>query len=215
MSATYSHLMQNLVCQKCTLAALQSSTGIASSSRMSLLRNFPVRTSAFTIRPLSTTNRLFSVTSDWQGRKPDEHAVNRTEEKDVQSEQSQAGMREKDRHMSGNDAGKEENVSQGVSEADQNKSNTRAKEDSPEAPGPVIGMNDERGGVSCTMLDVLSVANRLACRKGTKVDGEDRIRGGDQAPFACSGVIEWNAFTRISVGKQETFDKRVCAICLL
>lgn len=113
------------------------------------------------------------MTSDWQGRKPDEHAVNRTEEKDVQSEQSQAGMREKDRHMSGKDAekGKEENVSQGVSEVDQNNSNQRAKKESPEAPGPVIGMNDERGGVSYPMLDVLLVANILGCRKGIE-DGQ-------------------------------------------
>ena len=151
MNATYAPFLRSLLCQKCRIAALHSSIRISSSSRMPLLRNLPVRTSAFTTRPLSTSSRLLSVTSDWKGREPDEHAVNRTEEKDVQSEQSQAGMREKERHMSGNDAetGKEENVSQGVSEADQNKSNARAKEEAPKAPGPVIGMNDERGGVSC------------------------------------------------------------------
>ena len=151
MNATYTSFLRRLVCQKCMTAALHSSIRISSSSRMPLVQNLSVRISAFTVRPLSTSNRLCSVTSDWQGRKPDEHAVNRTEEKDVQSEQSQAGMREKERHMSGNDAepGKEENVSQGVSEADQNNSNARAKEEAPEAPGPIIGMNDERGGVSC------------------------------------------------------------------
>ena len=29
--------------------------------------------------------------------------------------------------------------------------NERAKKDHPEAPGPVIGMNDERGGVSLSL----------------------------------------------------------------
>lgn len=204
MNATYSHVMRSLVCQKCTTAAIQSSTRIRSPLRMSLLRNFPLRTSALTTRPLSTSNRLFSATSDWQGRKPDEHAVNRTEEKDVQSQQSQAGMREKERHMSGKDAekGKEENISQGVSEADQNNSNPRAKEESPEAPGPVIGMNDERGGVSYSMLDVLSVADRLARRKGIKADGEYvRIREGGQAPFACLGFIDGMHFYK-SIGRK-------------
>lgn len=36
--------------------------------------------------------------------------------------------------------------SQAASEADQGNHNERAKKDHPEAPGPVIGMNDERGG---------------------------------------------------------------------
>lgn len=46
------------------------------------------------------------------------------------------------------EAGKEDTSSQGVSEKDHNDSNKRAKEEiDPKAPGPVIGMNDERGGV--------------------------------------------------------------------
>ncbi len=35
-----------------------------------------------------------------------------------------------------------------TSEKDKNNQNKKAKEDHPEAPGVVIGMNDERGGVS-------------------------------------------------------------------
>lgn len=36
-----------------------------------------------------------------------------------------------------------------ASETDARDDNKRAKEEHPEAPGPVIGMNDERGGVRC------------------------------------------------------------------
>jgi len=72
--------------------------------------------------------------------------VNRTEGKDVQSEQSQASMREKDRQAAGQ-GGKEDSGSQGISEKDHADSNKRAKSEiDPKAPGPVIGMNDERGG---------------------------------------------------------------------
>lgn len=40
--------------------------------------------------------------------------------------------------------------------------NEKAKKDNPEAPGPVIGMNDERGGVSFfTYMYVKFYANYL------------------------------------------------------
>lgn len=38
--------------------------------------------------------------------------------------------------------------SQATTEKDKGGQNAQAKRDHPEAPGPVIGMNDERGGVS-------------------------------------------------------------------
>ena len=38
--------------------------------------------------------------------------------------------------------------SQATTEKDKGNQNAQAKKDHPEAPGPVIGMNDERGGVS-------------------------------------------------------------------
>ncbi len=58
---------------------------------------------------------------------------------------------------SGSKAGKRDRVdgnkqSSAASEADARQDNSRAKKDNPEAPGPVIGMNDERGGVSCFPL---------------------------------------------------------------
>lgn len=41
---------------------------------------------------------------------------------------------------------KDSGDSNATSEKDQRKSNERAKKDAPEAPEPIIGMNDERGG---------------------------------------------------------------------
>lgn len=38
--------------------------------------------------------------------------------------------------------------SSAASQKDPGNQNEKAKRDHPEAPGPVIGMNDERGGVS-------------------------------------------------------------------
>ena len=42
----------------------------------------------------------------------------------------------------------DQNASQATSEKDSGNQNEQAKKDHPEAPGPVIGMNSERGGVS-------------------------------------------------------------------
>ena len=85
-------------------------------------------------------HRFASGTSDWSGRQPQEHVSNRKDELDVQSGASQSGKRER--------AADNENASQGTSEKDSGNQNEQAKKDHPEAPGPVIGMNDERGGVS-------------------------------------------------------------------
>lgn len=62
--------------------------------------------------------------------------MNRTDEKDIQSAASQQAMREKEN---------DDSQSRGISEkgAEDNK---KAEKDRPEAPKPVIGMNDERGG---------------------------------------------------------------------
>lgn len=78
-----------------------------------------------------------STGTNWQGRPGDEHATNRTDELDVQSGASQGGKRSRE---SG-----DENGSQATTEKDSGNQNEQAKKDHPEAPGPVIGMNDERG----------------------------------------------------------------------
>lgn len=69
--------------------------------------------------------------------------MNRTDELDPQSKASQTGMAA---HSKG------EEGSQGLSRKDEGGYNRKAKEEHPEAPGPVLGMNDERGGVSYLSL---------------------------------------------------------------
>lgn len=97
--------------------------------------------SRFGIRPLSTTTppraNDSDATSGWKGRHGDEHAVKR-DGLDVQSEQSHKAVKEHESLEEG---------SQAISRKDEGDNNKRAKEDHPEAPGPVIGMNDERGSV--------------------------------------------------------------------
>ncbi|ERF76906.1 hypothetical protein EPUS_02617 [Endocarpon pusillum Z07020] len=101
--------------------------------RPAVLRSPLLRTSTTTLRPLSTTSPALGA---WSGRGPDEHAVNRTDEKDTQSKPAHQGMREKDEGDS---------QALGISEKG-GKDNKKAEQDKQEAPTPVIGMNDERGG---------------------------------------------------------------------
>ena len=102
------------------------------------------------IRTIPSTTRSASGTKDWSGRQPQEHVTNRGDELDVQSGASQSGKRER--------ASGDENQSQGTTEKDKGNQNAQAKKDHPEAPGPVIGMNDERGGV-CHFSEF----DRIAC----------------------------------------------------
>lgn len=99
--------------------------------RLSLLRLQPVR-------PFSTATRL---NAGWDGRKGDEHAINR-DTLDVQSDSAKKSM--KDQNEGREDAGE----AQSLDRKDHGDFNKKAKETT-KAPGPVIGMNDERGGV-CT-----------------------------------------------------------------
>ena len=86
-----------------------------------------------------------STTKDWQGRQPSEHVTNQKDDLNIHASASQSGQgdRMKDAHSS-SDSGQ----SQATTEKDKGGQNAQAKRDHPEAPGPVIGMNDERGGVS-------------------------------------------------------------------
>ena len=93
--------------------------------------NLHLTRTIFTSRPL--------LSDTWEGRQPEEHVTNREDTLDIQSAASKGGKqsRAEDSHQSG-----------ATSEKDTGNHNERAKKDHPEAPGPVIGMNDERGGVS-------------------------------------------------------------------
>ena len=90
-----------------------------------------------------TQKRLASAGSEtgskWHGRQAEEHVSNRKDELDVQSSAAQSGRRER--------ASGDEKQSQATTEKDSGNQNEQAKKDHPEAPGPVIGMNDERGQV--------------------------------------------------------------------
>ena len=90
-------------------------------------------------RPVINSSNLSRLGSSWNGRQPAEHAVNRKDELDVQSEAARSGQRERD--------GEAAPGSSAIAEKDPGKQNKKAERDHPEAPGPVIGMNDERGGV--------------------------------------------------------------------
>lgn len=80
--------------------------------------------------------------SKQEGRKPDEHAVNQTNDPNVQSAASQSGMKEREKQH----PDKSNAIAQRGGEE-----NEKAKKQHPEAPRPVIGMNDERGGVRVPM----------------------------------------------------------------
>ena len=115
----------------------------------SALRNPHSRT------PCLTQIRLASAGSHtgskWHGRETEEHAVNRKDELDVQASASQSGGRER--------ASGDERQSQASTEKDSGNQNEQAKKDHPEAPGPVIGMNDERGQVGSMVRVVGLFAN--------------------------------------------------------
>lgn len=74
----------------------------------------------------------------WTGKSKEEHVVHRKDELDVQSEASQSGMRLKEEGKEG---------SQAISQKDEGSHAKKAKQDYPEAPEPILGMNDERGSV--------------------------------------------------------------------
>lgn len=78
-------------------------------------------------------------TKDWDGRQPRDHVTNSDNELDIQSSASKSGKQQR---------AEESHPTSAATEKDTGNNNEKAKKDHPEAPGPVIGMNDERGGVS-------------------------------------------------------------------
>jgi hypothetical protein len=70
--------------------------------------------------------------------KPKDHVTETNDTHNVQKSASDGGQAEKAKGGRDNATG----------EKDVRNSNKKAKQDHPEAPGPVLGMNDERGGVS-------------------------------------------------------------------
>lgn len=102
----------------------QSASAVSAVLRPSLIRSF------------SQSTRMLKAPN---GASPEIHTTNKKDELDVQSSASKGGKRDR--------VADDKSSSSAASERDKGNNNEKAKKDYPEAPGPVIGMNDERGGV--------------------------------------------------------------------
>lgn len=95
----------------------------------------------------------------WSGRPTSDHVIHRKDNDplDIQAQASKAAHAERAErenegkskgHGNGGTGQGDKTGSQATSQSDHYNANKRAQEEFPEAPGPVIGMNDERGKVS-------------------------------------------------------------------
>lgn len=93
----------------------------------------------------TTLHQSFSSSSraeKWEGSKPSNHATNSgNDPPNVQHKAAQEGQKERAQATGTAREGSAATSRKGGEE------NAQAKRDHPEAPGPVLGMNDERGGV--------------------------------------------------------------------
>lgn len=110
------------------------------------------RTATTTMRPLIQSglpkHRVTQRRQAWTGSDPSEHVTNSADNLDIQTNASKAGRSDRAQGAGGGSEGGERGgLAQSRTEQDARSSNERAKQDHPEAPGPVIGMNDERGSV--------------------------------------------------------------------
>ena len=105
----------------------------------------------------SSTCRSAEATKDWEGRDPKEHVARQDHHINVHASASVEGRNERSTGSRGESASTEKDHKDG---------NRQAKEDHPEAPGPVIGMNDERGGVSASDVVPTLLPLMKALQKG-------------------------------------------------
>lgn len=87
--------------------------------------------------------------TDWRGTQSEDHGLDRIKRGDTTDPQSDAmksGQEERARASQNMD--KDKAKSQATKERDQSHSKQQTEEEYPEAPRPIIGMNDERGRVS-------------------------------------------------------------------
>ena len=105
---------------------------------------------------------LRSSYTDWRGTREEDHGLNRVQKGDTADPQTDAMKggqeeREKAAQNRGNDNAK----SQATKEKDQSRSKEKIEKEFPEAPRPIIGMNDERGRVGVSGVPSTSLAVRL------------------------------------------------------
>jgi hypothetical protein len=83
-------------------------------------------------------------TENWKGSPPKDHVTEDGDKYNVQHDGSKLGRQE--RAEGGTGEGTSNATS--IAEKDGQNSRSKTKKEHPEAPGPIIGMEDERGGVS-------------------------------------------------------------------
>lgn len=109
---------------------------------MRALASIPRLRAQAPVRTFVAGRRCFAATSEkdkgkqnstpgWEGRHGDDHVLHR-DENDAQSKPSHQARRDKEQGNEGSSA---------IAQKDVKNANQKAKEDHPEAPGPVIGMN--------------------------------------------------------------------------
>lgn len=114
---------------------------IVHSSRSSIL---PTQSIAATYAPRGA--RLQSLTKEWKGAHTEEHSIPRAKRGDTKDPSADAvasGMEERDV----NEGIADDTKSQATTQRGGLKEERKAKKEHPAAPEPIIGMNDERGGV--------------------------------------------------------------------
>lgn len=90
--------------------------------------------------------RCQSVTKPWKGSHTEEHSISRAKRgdaKDPSASAAASGIEEKNV----NEGIADNTKSQATTQRGGRQQETRAKKEHPAAPKPIIGMNDERGGV--------------------------------------------------------------------
>lgn len=113
-------------------------------NNMSMLPNARLLARAFHRVPTTNGVRCLSNTAPlkkWEGRKADQHTTREGDHHNIQQDESRTAKHMKE---DGNES------SGAISEKDSKNDGKKAKEAAPKQPGPIIGMNDERGGVSLT-----------------------------------------------------------------
>lgn len=120
----------------------------------------PRITQQVTVRPFTVAKRNFAESSSagkgsenstpgWQGRPGEDHVLHR-DGNDAQSAPSKQAREQKEQGQGGSNA---------ISQKDERNSNQKAKDDHPEAPGPVIGMNSRVLPIPCVTTANRSIVN--------------------------------------------------------
>jgi len=109
--------------------------------RTTLLRPLPRRSAlALPIRTFTSTTP--QRTENWKGSPPKDHVTEDGDKYNVEHDGSKLGRQE--RAEGGTGEGTSNATS--IAEKDGQNSRSKTKKEHPEAPGPIIGMEDERGG---------------------------------------------------------------------